>query len=796
MVGRARWPDWISMLDRKVLRDLAALRLQALAIALVIAAGVSVQLLSSGLMTSLSETRTAYYDQQKMADIWAPVVRAPLGVLSDLRTIDGLLAAEVRLRFPARLDVAGAGGLLPAEVISLPEAGEAAVNRTYLASGRMPSPGRADEALLLKRFAEANGISVGDEIAIILRGRKVTVSISGLATSPEHVYAIASGELVPDEKRYGVVWMNERPLSQIAGWEGAFNEAVFRVSAGSGLSGIIAEIDQRLFAFGAIGAYSREDQISDAFLTSEIDQLQTLGRVIPPVFMGVASVLVYVVIGRLVAVQRPAIGLLSAYGYRQSEILLHFGKLVAAIGAGGILLGVLLGIWFGRMMADLYIRYYDFPFLLFRAAASDYVRVVTFTGASVLGGGLLALRKVARLKPAEAMIPTPPADYSKAAGSAITRIRQIDQQTRMILRQIIRWPGRAAVTIGGVAASVALLMSVFSMMDGMDRMIETYFRLANRQDVTVTLTEPRGPGAFTLLEGTPNVLVAEPFRIVPARLYARGRTERVALTGVPRTAELSRLTDMKGHPISLPASGLLLSRDLAEKLGVKPGDLISIEVTEGRRPLITAKVMALAQTFVGSAAWMSIDDLRRHMGEGEVISGMHMRIDPKGEAEFREELTSAPGIASVTFLEPSEERLRALMDENIGISLSIFALFASMIAFGVVYNCVRISFTERQRELASLRVLGFSRAAVSYLLLGEVAVLTLLALPIGMGLGALLSWYFAQEMASELFRLPLVFAPSSMGAAALIVIVVVAVSGMIVRQRIDSLDMVEALKSV
>lgn len=796
MVGAARWPAWISMLDRKVLRDLAGLRLQALAIALVIAAGVSVQLLSSGLMTSLSETRTAFYDRQKMADIWAPVVRAPLSVLSDLRTIDGLLAAEARLRFPVRLELRGADGLVPAEVISLPGAGQAAVNRPYLEAGRMPAPGRADEALLLKRFAGANGISVGDEIAIILRGRKVKVSITGFATSPEHVYAIAAGELVPDEKRYGVVWMNERPLSQIAGWEGAFNEAVFRTSADRNIASLIAEIDQRLSAFGAAGAYSRDDQISDAFLTSEIDQLQTLGRVIPPVFMGVASVLVYVVIGRLVAVQRPAIGLLSAYGYRHSEILLHFGKLVAVIGAGGIFAGVLLGIWFGRMMADLYIRYYDFPFLLFRAAASDYLRVVVFTGVSVLGGGIFALRRVAQLKPAEAMTPTPPADYSKAAGSAITRLRQIDQQTRMILRQIIRWPGRAAVTTGGIAASMALLVSVFSMMDGMDRMVETYFRLANRQDVTVTLTEPRGPGAFSRLAGMPDVLIAEPFRLVPARLYAGGRTERVALSGVTATADLSRLTDMKGNPVSLPASGLLLSKDLAEKLAVKPGDLISIEVTEGRRPLLTVRVTALAQTFVGSAAWMNIEDLHRHLGEGEVISGVHMRIDPKGEAAFRSELTSAPGIASVMFLEPSERRLRTLMDENIGISLSVFALFASMIAFGVVYNCVRISFTERQRELASLRVLGFSRGAVSYLLLGEVALLTLLALPAGMVSGALLSWYFAREMGSELFRLPLVFEPSSMAAAAMIVIGVVAVSGLIVRQRIDSLDMVESLKGV
>lgn len=795
MVSRISIPGWGRMLDRKMLRDFRAMWIQALAIAMVIAGGVSVQLLSSGLVTSLTETRSAYYERNLMADVWAPVVRAPLGEIARLRQMNGIRAIEGRLRFGARIEMPMSEAHVLGEVISLPETRDLSVNRLYLVSGRFPERGKRDEAVMIKRFAEAHRISPGDQVSMIVRGRQIEVAITGLVMSPEHVYTIAPGELVPDERRYGVLWMNERPLSELAGWEGAFNEVVVRLSRDAEEAGILRQLDQELSAYGAIGAYGREDQISDAFVSSEIDQLRTLGRVVPPVFLAVGSVLVYVVISRLVTIQRPAIGLLKAYGYTNPEVLMHFLKLVALIGSLGVLFGVLLGIWFGRQMAELYIRYYDFPFLLFRAAPSDYLIVCAFSAASILGGGVLAVRRSVSLQPAEAMTAPPPPDYSKAAGSAITRLRWIDQQTRMILRQIIRWPGRAMVTVGGVAASIALLVSVFVMMDGMDKMISNYFSDANRYDAVVTFTEARGPQSLNDLQRDPAVQRAEPFRTVAARLKSGRSTERVAIVGAARDSELSRLIDAAGNSVETPAGGIILSDDLAEKLGVKPGSLLTLEVTEGRRPEVRLIVTGLARTYLGSAALMDITQLNRILGEGDVLSGVYLKTDSALESDLQTGLMGAPSIATVSFLGPAEDRLRSMMEENIGVSLTVFALFAAMIALGVVYNSVRISFTERQRELASLRVLGFSKAAVSYILLGEIALLALVAIPIGLGAGCLLSMYFADAMGSELFRLPVVFEPATFAAASLIVMAAVALSELIVRQRIDALDMVGALKS-
>ena len=795
MVARSSVFAAIGMLDRKMLRDFLGMRIQAIAIALVIAGGVSVQLLSSGLVTSLEETRRAYYERNLMADVWAPVVRAPQGKIDSLRQIAGVQAIEGRLRFGIRIDMPASQDPVLGEIISIPETHAPSVNRLHVALGRLPASGRRDEAVILKRFAEAHRIGPGDRISFIVRGRQVEVVVTGLVMSPEHVYAIAPGELVPDERRFGVLWMNERALSELAGWEGAFNEAVLRLSRGASVPGVLGQLDSALAAYGAVGAYDRTDQVSDAFVSSEVDQLRTLGRVVPPVFLGVGAVLVYVVISRLVMVQRPAIGLLKAYGYSDTEVLMHFLKLVGLIGALGLLTGVLLGIWFGREMAQLYIRYYDFPFLLFRAAASDYVVVGAVSALSVLGGGLLAVSASVALNPADAMTPPPPPDYSKAAGIAITRARSIDQQTRMILRQIIRWPGRAAVTVGGIAASLALLLSVLVMMDGMERMIASYFNEANRYDAVVTFTEARGPTALHDVQRASGVLSAEPFRAVTARLRSGAAAERVALIATAPGGELARLIDASGRDVQPPPAGLVLSEDLAQKLNTGPGKMIELEITEGRRPRVPVEVTALARTHLGSAALMDIGQLNQILGEGAVISGAYLKTDAANEERLNTELVRAPGVATVSFLAPSEDRLRALMDENIGVSLTVFALFAAMIALGVVYNSVRISFTERQRELASLRVLGFSKVAVSYILLGEVALLTLVALPLGLGAGCLLSMYFAEAMGSELFRLPLAFEPATMAAASLIVIGAVILSGLIVRQRIDQIDMVEALKS-
>lgn len=790
-----RLPALLSALDRKLLRDLWGMKGQAVAIAFVIAGGVSVYLVAAGMLTSLEETRRAYYERYRFADLWAPVVRAPRSLVGDVREIPGVQAAETRVRAPALFDMPGMEEPATGEILSLPDHAEPAVNQVHLVRGRKAEPGRRDEAVALASFAEAHGLEIGDTIPATIYGGRENVTVTGIALSPEYVYAIAPGQLVPDPRLFGVLWMSRDALADAVNQDGAFNEVLVRVAYGANEDAVIAELDELLAPYGAAGAYGRDEQISDAFVSSEIEQLRTMGNVLPPVFLLVAAFLVNVVISRLIATEREEIGLMKAFGYTDTAVVLHYLKLVAVVALLGLAIGSALGIWLGRLLATVYTEYYDFPLFVFQADPRVYVFVTAITGLAVGGGAAIAVRRAARLEPATAMTPPPPPDYSRSLGAVITRLGFLDHQTRMILRHIVRFPLRAAFTTAGVAVSGALMIGTLFFIDSMEEMIDVYFNVANRHDVQVTLVEPRSSSAYFDLLRAPGVLDGEPYRSVPVRLRFGHREERAALTGVIDGARLSRIVDLEHRPVVPPPGGVVLSRDLADRLGVEAGNMLVVEVTEGRRPVFEVPVSQVATTFIGSAAQMHIEDLNRLLREGEVISGAYLKVDPAKTDTLYRELKDAPAVAGVGLQNVAERNFTDLMDQNIGMSIWVYSAFAGLIAVGVVYNSVRISFAERQRELASLRVLGFTRGEVSYILLGEIAFLTLLALPLGAALGTGMAFGLSRAMSSDLFRLPFIVHAGTYGYAALIVIIVTAVSGLMVRRQLDRMDLVSVLKN-
>jgi putative ABC transport system permease protein len=788
-------PALLSPLDRKLLRDLWTMKGQAAAIAFVIAGGVSVYLVMAGLLSSLEETRRTYYERYRFAEIWAPAVRAPNTLIEDIRNIEGVQAVETRVRVPALFDMPNMSEPATGEVFSLPDYGEPSVNQIHLTRGRMPRPGARDEAVVLEGFAEAHDLAIGDIVPATIYGGRENVRVVGTALSPEHVYAIAPGQIVPDARLFGVLWMGRDALAEAVNQEGAFNEAVVRLARGANADGVIAALDALLDRYGAVGAYTREEQISDAFVSSEINQLGTMSNVLPPIFLVIAAFLVNVVISRLIATERNEIGLMKAFGYTDADVVLHYLKLVAVIGVLGLAIGAALGTWMGRMLATVYTDYFSFPLFVFRADPRIYVLVIFVTVAAIGGGAAAAVRRAARLEPATAMTPPSPPDYSRAAGSAVTGLTFLDQQTRMVLRQVVRFPGRAAFTVAGVAVSGALLVATMFFLDSMQEMIRVYFAVANRYDVQVTFTEPRSTSAYFEVLRSRGVLRAEPYRSVPARLRSGHFEERAAVTGQLADATLSQMVDTDRQAVIPPPGGLVLSRDLADKLHVEAGDLLEIEVTEGRRPTLVVPVSAVTTTYIGSGARMLMGDINRLLHEGRVISGANMLVDAAATDALYTELKERPAIASVALQSVAQRNFTELMNQNLGLTIWVYTGFAALIAVGVVYNTVRISFAERQRELASLRVLGFTRGEVSYILLGEIAFLTLAALPLGAALGTGLAWALAQAVSSDLFRLPFVIEAGTFGYAAIVVIIVTAASGLLVRRRLDRMDLVGVLKS-
>ncbi len=783
----------MSVLDRKLLRDLWRLKTQVIAIALVMAAGVATLVLGVGTFQSLEETQAAYYERQRFANVFAEVKRAPERLREEIASIEGVAGVETRIVESAILDIEGMVEPASARLVSLPDTGGEVLNALYLRAGRLPDPAHTDEVVVNSAFAEAHGFEVGARFGAIINGRLRQLEIVGTALSPEFIYTLAPGALVPDDRRYAIVWMSRRALSAAFDLEGAFSEVSLRLLVGAPEEDVIERLDEILAPYGSLGAYGRDDQQSHAFLDAELQQLRGMSVILPPIFLFVAAFLVNMTLTRLVALEREQIGLMKALGYGSFDVAWHYLKFVLGIGLVGVAIGLAAGMWLGRELAALYTQFFHFPFLIFRIDAAVYLLAAGVTALAATIGAVRAVWGVAGLSPAVAMQPAAPTQYRRFLGGA--RLPALSQTTIMVTRHILRWPMRAAFTMLGIALSVAVLVGSMFSQDAIEHMIDVAFFQTDRQDATLTFVQERPVGAIAEVERLPGVMVAEPTRVVPARLTHGPVSRRMAVEGRTPGGDLSRLVDVDGHVVELPESGLVLTEMLAGILDARPGDLIEVATLEGRRRVVDVPVSAVVQGYIGMASYMDRNALNRLMREGDMISGVNIKLDPQQRDDLYGQIKETPVVAAITLQSLALENLRQTMAENILVMMGVFTALALVIAFGVVYNSARIQLSERARELASLRVLGFTRGEVSWILLGELALLTLLALPVGWLLGYGLAVAIAQGSETELFRIPIVIERATYAWAAIIVVAAAAVSALIVRRRIDRFDLIEVLKT-
>jgi putative ABC transport system permease protein len=790
---RARYPgDAMRALNRKLMRDLWRLRGQVMAIALVVASGVALLVMSLGTLDSLRSTSDAYYERYRFADVFAIVKRAPLRIVERIKAIPGVQAVETRITGIALLDIPGFAEPVTGQLVSIPERHAAVLNRLVMRVGRRVEPNRPNEVVLSEPFAEAHGFRPGDTFAAVIQGHKRTLRVVGLALSPEYVYAIGPGALMPDDQRFGVLWMGRDALAAAYDLDGAFNDVSLTLLRGADADGVIEHIDRLRGRYGGVGAYARADQLSNWFLSSDLDQLATMSGILPTIFLGVAAFLTNMMVARLVAIERSEIGLLKAFGYGNRAIGWHYAKFVIAMAVLGILVGFVVGSWLGRYNTELYGTFYRFPFLLYRPSLNVYAIAALISIAVSLAGAATAVRRAVALPPAEAMQPPAPTSYARGA---LSDGGLFDQPTRMVLRHAGRWPIRSAMTGVGVAMAVAVLVISMQWMDSIDHIVDVYFHQAQRQDITMSLAEAQASTVLRDVEHLPGVMAAEPVRFVRARLRSGPRTKRVAIQGVLPDARLNLAYDASGRVLPIPPKGLVLSTKLADILGVGRGDIITVEILEGRRRIERTPVVDLFETYIGIPAYMDLAALNRLMRDRPMMSGAQVRIDPAKEAVLFAKLKQTPQVAAVTLRRSLVESFDETMAETIMIFITFFIGFAGTLAFGVAYNSGRIALSEQGRELATLRVLGFSIGEVSYILLGEVLLLIIIGLPLGCLAGYGLAWTIASAFDTELYRVPFFIETATFGTAIVITLAATTASLVIVRRRLQKLDLIAVLKT-
>lgn len=785
----------IRALDRKLLRDVMRIWPQALAIAMVLASGVATLILAIGAYRSLEETRRTYYAEYAFADVFATLTRAPRWLEARIQEMPGVAVAEARIADYAVLDIEGMAEPATGLAQSLPDHKQSILNRPYVRAGRAPEPGATSEVMVNEAFANAHAMRIGDKFVAVLNGRKRALTLVGIALSPEHIYAIGPGDLMPDHRRFAVMWMSEQALEAAFGLDGAFNSITLKLATGAREAEAIERLDEMLAQYGGTGAYGRTDQISHAFLDAELMQLAALSRVIPPVFLLVSAFLLNMTLQRMISLEREQIGLIKALGYTNRAIGAHYLKLVALITIVGIAIGFAIGTWFGAELTRLYGKFFQFPFLVFERDADLYVIAAGLTLAAAFVGALRATLGALSLPPAVAMQPPSPHRYTHLPGEASGLYRGISQMTVMSLRNMTRFPMRAALTALGLSMSVGLLIMSLFAFDAVEAMIDATFFRSQRQDASLNFPNESAYRSIADVRHLPGVLRAEPFRRASVRLKNGNLSRRLSLTGRPAETTLTQQLDSDWLPVAVPEQGVLINRRLADVLSLRRGDLVEVELLDRKRGTRWVRVTDVIESYIGLVALMRIDRLNELLREGPVVSGVDIAYDTNHENALYREIKRTPHVASIELQRNALKLFRATLAENINIMTSIYIGLAVIVAFGVVYNSARIQLSERARDLASLRVLGFHRGEVARVLFTELALLALLAQPLGWIIGYWLSWITVQSFSSDLYSTPFIIETATFAKASLVTLAATIGSAIVVRRRIDKLDLIAVLKT-
>jgi putative ABC transport system permease protein len=790
----------MATLNRKLIRDVIHLRGQVVAITLVVACGVASFVAMRSTYNSLLTSQQSYYESYRFAHVFAQLKRAPDSLAARISEIPGVSAAEVRVVADVTLDIPGLDEPATGRIVSIPEqpggGRRPMLNDIYLKEGRYVEAGGREEILISAAFATANNLKAGSTLSAVINGKWQKLQIVGVALSPEYVYEIKSGDMFPDNRRFGVLWMSREALAPVFDMKGAFNDVALILAPGAVEAQVIQRLDELLARYGGLGAYNRNDQISNRFVSNEIAELQVTGTFVPAIFLAVTAFLIHLVLSRLVATQRQEIAVLKAFGYGNYAIGFHYLKLAFVVVLGGVAVGIGVGWYFGLKITALYMEFFRFPELRYQPDPVVIVGAVLTTLGSASIGALAAVRRAVKLPPAEAMRPEPPARFRPGFIERLGVHRPVPTSVRIILRNLERRPQKAMLSILGIALAVGLLVvGFFLYFDTIKRIVEVQFYQVQREDVSVVFHEPRPSSVKYDLAHLPGVLRVESYRAVRARLRFGHRTRRTAVLGLESVADLRRIVTKESRAVTLPPEGLVLTAKLAEILGVRQGQSVTVEALEGERRVREVAVAGTVDELVGLSAYMDRRALNKLMQESEISSGAFMMVDSSAIPNLYAQLKRTPAVSAVSVPAIALESFRDTIARTINVSTVILIAFAVIIAFGMVYNGARIALSERGLELASLRVLGFTRGEIGFMLLGEQAILTAIAIPVGCALGYSIAGLITVVIDTELIRFPLFISAKSYTLALLVVAGSAFVSGFLVQWRLRHLDLVAVLKT-
>jgi putative ABC transport system permease protein len=777
------------------LRDIKSNKGQYIAIIMVVVVGIAMYNAISMSFHNLNSATESYYEEYRLPHLFVRLNNAPESVVDIIGRSDGVSSAQGRLVLDVPMEIPGYEGRVQARIVSVPRSNKGALNKLHLEEGRYVSGDHRDGVLVEKLFMEFHRLDTGSSIYPIINGKRVELKVSGKAISPEYIYAVPSAQdMMPDNERFTILYLEHSFVQQLTGYDGMVNEVVLHLEDEGKVKEVKKELEDRLKHYGLISITERKDEVSYAMMDTELNALQSMGFAYPAVFLLIGSIVIYMLLIRLVDNQRRQIGVLMALGFTKGAILFHYIGYALLVGSVGSVLGSLAGVRLAGALTRYYLTFFNIPVLQVKTYADVVILGILMSVVFCGVAGYNAAKRVLRISPAEAMRPVAPIEGKKWWGERILPfLAGLRISWRLTFRNMWRNKKRTVFTVASIAMTVGLMISIMTMLDSMEYLFDKAFGDALSYDYKVVFTGSVHRDVVKDLDEYKDVTYAEPMAEYPVRLVNGWRNENTMVTGLVQGSRVYKLFDIKGNRVEVPREGILLTEGLAESLGVKRGDTITVEALNKPGSERKIAVKGIVEQYMGGSAFMEVGALNEVLREGSTINAALVNLRYNSE-EFAGDIEGMPYVQSVK--EPDD--MVKQYNEYMGLIyayIGVIVALSCIMGFAIIYNTTTISIMERKRELASLRIMGFTNKQVAELIFNENTAVSAMGLIIGMPLGMYMAAQILKLMPEDMISLPLVIFPKTYVLAAATVAMFVILAQLANMRRISRMDLVEVMKS-
>lgn len=785
----------MNILFRNLLRDIKKSKGQFLSILIIVILGVTFYTGINSMFRNLSNSSIKYYQEYKLADIWVDLYKAPTGAKEKIESLSYVNESTGRIVNDASINISGENGTV--RLITLPDTKKGIVNDIVIKAGRYFSEGDSNQCLVDQDFFKANNLELGDYIYPIINGNKVKLKVVAVVKSPEFVYTLKdSSELMPDNKKFGIVYIKQSFGEAIFDFKGYINNISIKLTNGSNTEAAKDDIKKALKNYGVKNVIDRDEQTSTMMLTEEIKKLQSMGGTFPIIFFMVASVIIYIMMGRMVENQRVQIGVLKALGFTNMQVLSYYMCYSALIAITGSLIGSIFGTYMGVGLTKLINQYFNLPLEGARIYGELVLPASILTLFFCLFAGYHSCKVVFKIMPSEAMREKSPDSGKKIIIEKWKIVwKNIGHLWKIILRNLFRYKRRAILTSLGIIFSSAILLVALSMEDSINFMISQQYGNIQDYDIKVNLSKLVSVEELNKIKSIPHVVALEPVLETGVEITNGWRSKDVGFTALTKEPQMYKVEDKNNKPINLPDGGILISEKLANTLGVETNDRVNIKFFYPGKEKKEVTVKGIVVQYLGLSTYTSMDNLNSLLGEGMVANSAVLKLDNRNyENEVKSKLRD---MAAVNSVESKTDALNALL-KNMGAtksSIGVMIILSAILLIAVVYNIATINIFERQRELATLKVLGFKNSEIKKLIFNENYLITIFGITIGLPMGKFLGASMMSASSTDSYSFPYVIEFRTYILTIVLTIAFTVLTNFILMKKIKSIDMIEVLKN-